>query len=50
VVGVKQDEGCGDDLADAPGAETDVAQGLKVVLSSELPRSPIARLPLWALL
>jgi hypothetical protein len=29
VVEVQQDEGCGDDVSDAPGVEADVAQRLE---------------------
>jgi hypothetical protein len=50
VVDVEDDEGGGDDGADLPRAEADVAQCLKVVFSNEFPRSPIARFPVWALL
>jgi hypothetical protein len=50
VIDVEKDEGCCGDLADAPGAEADVAQGFEGGLSREFPRSPTARFPLWALL
>ncbi|WP_170201897.1 hypothetical protein [Salinispora arenicola] len=45
---MEDDEGSGDDLADAPGVEADVAGAMKVVFRRLLPRSPTARSRLWA--
>jgi hypothetical protein len=43
VLVVQEDQRCGGDRADPPRAEGDPTQPLKVVLSSEFPRSASAR-------
>jgi hypothetical protein len=50
VVVVEQDQCGGDDLADPPGAAAVAAQHLKLVLSSELARSPRQRRAPWTAL
>jgi hypothetical protein len=48
VTQVRDDEGCGGDVADAAGVEANVAQGLESGLEREFPRSPMARGAVYA--
>jgi hypothetical protein len=48
VIDVEDDQGCGDYVADAPGIQTDVAQGFEGGFNRLLPRSPTARSRLCA--
>nr|QEO73603.1 hypothetical protein [uncultured bacterium] len=50
MVEVEQDEGCGTDPTDPPRVDATLRSALKVIFSRALPRSPIARTPLCALL
>ncbi len=47
VVVVQEYQRCGGDRTDAPGLRLTLRSARKVIFSSELPRSPMARNPLW---